>query len=88
MARKHASDVHLGAFGSQNHDGTDHRVKLAAKTDAYYQSSDAGNTIDNHNAGYHPLPHRQHHCTVTCHLESAICGAFLNWFLIGAKEMG
>ena len=37
---------------------------------------------------YHPHLHRQHHCTVTCSLESAICVGFLDWFLIGAKKEG
>ena len=36
--------------------------------------------------GYHPHVHRQHHCTVTCNLESAIYFAFLNWFAIGAEN--
>ena len=29
VARGHASDVHLGTFGSQNQNGTDHWVKPA-----------------------------------------------------------
>ena len=34
VAVLHASQVHLGAVGSQNHNGTDHWVKLVVKTDA------------------------------------------------------
>ena len=50
------------------------------------KGSDTRNAIENHNAGYHPHLHRQHHCTPTCNLESAICFACLNWFAIGAKN--
>ena len=38
--------------------------------------------------GYNPYLHRQHHCTVTCNLEFAICVACLKLFLIGAKGDG
>ena len=36
---------------------------------------------------YHPHPHWQHHGVVTCNLESAVCVAMLDWFLIGARQM-
>ena len=55
VAREHASDVHLGTCGSQNHNGTDHCVKLAVETDASCQTSDTRNSIDNHNSGVSPL---------------------------------
>ena len=54
VAREHASDIHLGACGSQNHNGTDHGVKVAVKTDVSCQRSDTRNTIDNHNAKASP----------------------------------
>ena len=54
VARKHASDVHQGAFVSQNHNGTDHWVRFAVQADASCQSLDTCNTIDNHNAGVSP----------------------------------
>ena len=44
VAREHGSDVHLGVFGSQSHNGTDHWVKLAVKTAASCPSSDTRNT--------------------------------------------
>ena len=35
----------------------------------------------------HPHPRWQYYGAVTCNLESAVCLALLNWFLIWAKEM-
>ena len=87
VAREHASDIHLGTCGSQNHNGTDHCVKLAVEADASCQVQIHATPLTTTILGYHPYLHRQHHYTVTCNLEFAICVACLNLFLIGAKEM-
>ena len=71
VAREHASHVHLGAFVSQNHSGTDHWVRLAVQADASCQDSDTCNTIDNHNAGVSPSASLT--TSWRCNLQPRVC---------------
>ena len=88
MAHKHAPGVSLGAFGSQNLNGTDHWVRVAVRTDASCQSSDICNTKDNHNAGIALILDQQHHYAVANNLDSAICVAMLDKLLFLDKRDG
>ena len=80
MARERASDVHLVAFLSQNHDGTDHWIKLAVATDASCQSSDTCHTIDNHNAGISPSSSLT--TSLRCNLPPRVCHLCCNAKLV------
>ena len=74
VAREHASDVHLGAFGSQNHNGTDNFVKFAVEADASCKSSDTRNTIENHNAGVSPSSSST--TSLHCNMQPRVCRLF------------
>ena len=87
VACGHASDVHLGAFGSRSHNATDHWGKLAVKADASCQRSDMQHTIDNRNAEVSPSSSLTGSLRCNLQLESAICVALLSWLWSGAKEM-
>ena len=87
MAHAHASDVHLGAFVSQNHNGTDHWIRLAVQADVSSQVQTHATPLTVTMLLYHPHPHWQHHGIMACNLESAICVAMLYWFLNWAREM-
>ena len=80
VAREHASHVHLGAFVSQNHSGTDHWVRLAVQADASCQTSDTCNTIDNHNAGVSPLASLT--TSWRCNLQPRVCHLCCNANLV------
>ena len=79
--RKHASDVHLGAFASQNHNGTGYWGKLAVKADASYQCSSTCNIIDNHNAGVSPS-HSLTTPLLRCNLQPRVCHLCCNAKLV------
>ena len=69
VAREHPSDIHLGAFGSQNHNGTEHWAKLGLKP------IDTRNTIDNRNAGVFNtlLPLSSLTTSLRCNLHPRVC---------------
>ena len=83
MAREHASEhalVHKTTMGQIILSNSLLKQMLPAKVQTH------ATPLKITTPGYHPHLHRQHHCTVTCNLESAIYFAFLNWFAIGAKN--
>ena len=81
LAREHASDVHLGAFVSQN-PKWDRSLgqTLLFKPDASCQSSDTCNTIDNHNTGVSPSSSLT--TSWRCNMQPRVCHLCCNAKLV------